>query len=766
MRSDLKKQLWKWRDVLVTIPATTVILLGLRFAGLLQPLELSAYDLFFQWRPSEKTDDRIVIVAIDESDIQKYNSPITDANLAKLLNIIKQQQPRVIGLDIYRDLPVEPGHQELITVFSSTPNLIGIRTVVGTQSGVAAPPILEKLHQVAANDLLPDGDGKIRRVFLSITDKRGKIVESFSASLSERYLKAEKIEPKLLDAKTKKYKFGKSILVPFKANDGGYVSSGAIVSKIEGYKTESYKILSNYRNFPDGFHTVSLTEVLEENIPKDIFRDRLVLIGVTAESSGDYFITPYTSSLFGKSITLTNGVVLHANIASQLISSAIEGRPILQVWSKPIEYLWISIWAIVGGILCWIRRYVKPKNQLKHLLHLPLGTLAILILGSGLTFGSYMAFLQGWWIPVVPSLLALFISAIAVTSYTARSAHRIRQVFGRYLTDEVVANLLETPEGLNLGGDKRKVTLLFSDLRGFSALFENVEPEQGVKAISLYLDVMTEVITKYKGTINEFIGDGIFVMFGAPIQRQDDIQRAVTCAIAMQLAMAEVNTELETMLIPPLQMGIGIHTGEVLAGNIGSQRRAKYTVMGSTVNLASRIESYTVGGQILVSEAVFNEVKEIVRIDAQMRVKPKGFNDAIVMFDIGGINDLFLPEDKEQLVRLVQPISMEWNAIEGKHVKAKRYTGTLSKLSANNAEIRVDLNLEPLTNLQITFIDREQERRMDNVYAKVVEVDFEDLSHCWIRFTAVPADVAEWLFDLRQASMIIPLAYEETELSS
>ncbi|TYQ28621.1 adenylate/guanylate cyclase domain-containing protein [Pseudanabaena sp. UWO311] len=765
---DLKKQLWKWRDVLITVPATTGIILGLRFVGLLQPLELSAYDLFFQLQPPEKTDDRIVIVAIDESDIQKYNSPITDANLAKLLNIIKQQQPRAIGLDIYRDLPVEPGHQELIAVFKSTPNLVGIRKVVGT--GVSASPILEKLNQVAANDLLPDGDGKIRRVFLSLTDKRGKVFESLSASLAEKYLKAEKIEPELLDAKTLKYKFGKAILVPFRANDGGYVSSGATGSKIEdskteGSKTESYKLLANYRNFPDGFRTVSLTQVLEEQIPKDIFRDRLVLIGVTAESSSDYFITPHNNSTFGKSFTVTNGVELHANIASQLISSAIEGRPILQVWSKPMEYLWISVWAIAGGLIYCISRYTKQKNKHKQLLQLPWGTLAILIFGSGLAFCSYIAFLQGWWIPLVPALLALFISAILATSYTARSVHKIRQVFGRYLTDEVVSNLLETPEGLNLGGEKRKVTLLFSDLRGFSALFENVEPEQGVKAISLYLDVMTEVITKYKGTINEFVGDGIFVMFGAPIQRQDDIQRAVTCAIAMQLAMNEVNAELETMQIPALQMGIGIHTGEVLAGNIGSQRRAKYTVMGSNVNLASRIESYTVGGQILVSEAVFNQIKEIVRIDAQMRVKPKGFNDAIVMFDIGSINDLVLPEDKEHLVSLVQPIAMEWNAIEGKHVKAKSYTGNLIKLSANNAEIRVDTTLEPLTNLQITFIDCEKERKMDDVYAKVVEVDLEDLSHGWIRFTAVTSDIAEWLYDLRQNSTMISMSYEETELS-
>ena len=754
MWNNLKKRLWQWRGFIITVPATTGILLGLRFVGLLQPLELDAYDLFFQWRPTEKIDERIVLVAINESDIQKYNSPISDANLAKLLNTIKQQQPRAIGLDIYRDLPVEPGHEELAAVFASTPNLIGIRKVLGSNNGdgVQSSPILEKLGQLAANDLLPDGDGKIRRVLLAIKDKRNKTIPSFSDALAEEYLKVEGIETIALDAKTKKTQLGKAIIVPFKSNDGGYV----------GAEAGGYQILANYRNFQEGFRTVSLTEVLEESIPNNIFRDRLVLIGVTAESSGDYFITPNNRPTLGHPFTPTSGITIHGNIASQLIGSAIDGRPIIQVWTKPIECLWISIWAIVGGLLCWTGRYARSISKPKQI-YLTWETLVIPLIGGALIAGSYIAFIWGWWIPVVPSLLALLGSAIAVTVYTARSVNGIREIFGRYLTDEVVAKLLETPEGLRLGGEKRKVTVLFSDLRGFSALFESVEPERGVRAISLYLDAMTEVIAKYQGTINEFIGDGIFVMFGAPIQREDDTRRAVTCAIAMQLAMTEVNAKLETMQMPALQMGIGLHTGEVLAGNIGSQRRAKYTVMGSTVNLASRIESYSVGGQVLVSEAILHEVKDIVRIDAQMCIQPKGFNKAIDMFDIGGIDDLVLPEDKDTLVQLVRPISIEWKVIESKHIKTKKHTGTLHKLSANNAEIKCDCTVEPLTNLQITFIDSERDRRMDNIYAKVVEVSLEDTYSFWIRFTSVPSDVAEWLYDLRQIATT-PNSYEEIDL--
>jgi adenylate cyclase len=185
--------------------------------------------------------------------------------------------------------------------------------------------------------------------------------------------------------------------------------------------------------------------------------------------------------------------------------------------------------------------------------------------------------------------MALFGSAIAIAGYLVHTATGMRQTFGRYLTDEVVANLLETPEGLQLGGEKRKVTILMSDLRGFSALSERVSPEIAVSVINFYLEVMTEVISQYHGTINELMGDGMLVMFGAPISREDDSQRAIACALAMQLAMDRVNQHNQQLNLPPLEMGIGINTGEVLVGNIGSQKRAKYTVMGSPVNLASRL---------------------------------------------------------------------------------------------------------------------------------------------------------------------------------
>ena len=223
----------------------------------------------------------------------------------------------------------------------------------------------------------------------------------------------------------------------------------------------------------------------------------------------------------------------------------------------------------------------------------------------------------------------------------------IRDTFGRYMTDEVVASLLDSPEGLRLGGEKRQVTMLLSDLRGFTSLSGRLAPEQVVAMLNRYLDTMVEVILQYHGTIDEFVGDAIFVIFGAPVWHEDDTQRAVACAVAMQLAMRAVNEENRRAGLPEVEMGIGVHTGEVVVGNIGSPKRTKYGVVGSHVNLTSRIQSYTIGGQVLISEATRQEVEPLVKISKQMEVEAKGIAEPITLYELrglGGVHNLFLPE--------------------------------------------------------------------------------------------------------------------------
>ena len=188
----------------------------------------------------------------------------------------------------------------------------------------------------------------------------------------------------------------------------------------------------------------------------------------------------------------------------------------------------------------------------------------------------------------------------------------LSETFGRYLSDEIVRQLLETPDGLALGGRKRTLTVMMSDLRGFTALSERMEPQKLIHLLNHYLGEMTDIIGKNGGTIIEFIGDGIMALYGAPVPSNHHAVDAVTAAVEMQAKMTEVNRWNLEQGYPLLEMGIGINTGEVIVGNIGSEKRTKYGVVGSQVNLCGRIESYTVGGEILISPSTRSELPEEV----------------------------------------------------------------------------------------------------------------------------------------------------------
>ncbi len=213
----------------------------------------------------------------------------------------------------------------------------------------------------------------------------------------------------------------------------------------------------------------------------------------------------------------------------------------------------------------------------------------------------------------------------------------IRSVLGRFLTDQVAEQLLEHPEGLNLGGESREVSILMSDLRGFTPMSERSTPAQVVDLLNRYLGRMTPVIEKYGGTIDEFIGDAILVIFGAPLASAEHARQAVACALDMQLAMDEFNAESAALGVPAMEMGIAVNTGEVVVGNIGSATRMKYGVVGSAVNMTARIQSFTLGRQVLISARTLKELEGSARVDGHLRVKVKGVDDPVCIYDIGEI---------------------------------------------------------------------------------------------------------------------------------
>ena len=268
----------------------------------------------------------------------------------------------------------------------------------------------------------------------------------------------------------------------------------------------------------------------------------------------------------------------------------------------------------------------------------------------------------------------------------------IRKTFGRYLSDEIVDNLLATPEGLHLGGEKRKVTVLMSDLRGFSTISERLKPEQVVTLMNNYLSVMTDVITRHQGTIDEFIGDAILTIFGAPVKREDDTARAVACALDMQLAMEPVNRWNAEHGLPDVQMGLGIHTGEVVVGNIGSRKRSKYAVVGAPVNLAARIESYTLGGQVLISEETLDEVRDVASIKGSFEVSPKGVPRVITLHEVdgmGGPYSLSLASRAEQLRPLQAEAPFHYQVEQAKRFGGDAFLGHLLELGTESARARL-----------------------------------------------------------------------------
>ncbi|MDJ1175350.1 CHASE2 domain-containing protein [Roseofilum capinflatum] len=408
----------RWGKVLLTATSMTGAIVAIRLTGVLQPLELSALDQGFRLRPVEARDDRIIIVGINEADIQAIGTwPISDAILTQVLQNIKAQNPTAIGLNLYRNLPVEPGYEQLSTLFRQTPNLIGIEKVVGETDGlaIAPPPVLAELGQISANDFPWDVDGKIRRGFLYLDDTEGNTIFSLGFRLARLYLEQQDILP--ASGEKDQITLGQAKFYPFFQNDGAYIRSN----------DAGYQIILNYRGKPGSFTTISLMDVLENRLPADLMRDRIVLIGSTAKSLKESVLTPYSNEIQGIPQAMA-GVEVNANFTSQLISEAMNGRLPIKTWPDIWEYLWIFAWSIIGAK--WISQWHLIDDIAK--LYVGRTTLTFLISAASVITLSYILFLYGWWIPLIPSFLALTSSALLETSYTLwsnlrKSQHQLQE---------------------------------------------------------------------------------------------------------------------------------------------------------------------------------------------------------------------------------------------------------------------------------------------------------------------------------------------------
>lgn len=304
----------------------------------------------------------------------------------------------------------------------------------------------------------------------------------------------------------------------------------------------------------------------------------------------------------------------------------------------------------------------------------------------------------------------------------------LSETFGRFLSDEIVRQLLDTPDGLMLGGKKRTLTIMMSDLRGFTAMSERMEPQSLITMLNHYLGAMTDVIQRYNGTIIEFIGDGILAIFGAPVASDCHAADAVAAAVAMQMQMRAINVWNQERGFPVLEMGIGINTGDAIVGNIGSEKRTKYGVVGSHVNLCGRIESYTIGGQILISPQTKAMISCGLDIVQELEVYPKGVKGALILSHVTGIGKPYGLscdfETENEPMRSVA-ISVGFKRISDKHCSETVFDGIITQINEKNAILKTQTPIRLFENISLCA-DNE-------VFCKVISIQEQDFL---LRFTA------------------------------
>ncbi|MBT9315941.1 CHASE2 domain-containing protein [Leptothoe spongobia] len=375
--------------------------LAIRHLGGLEKLELAAYDHFISLRPEESIDPRLLIVGVTENDIQKLNQwPLNDQAVDQLLDKLEQYSPRVISLDIMRDVPLEPGRDSLLKRLTASENIITVCKASSQDSlGVPPPPGVTS-NFVGFADLVIDSGGVLRRVLFwmdpptpagGLANQPGHLCSGpdsiFSLSLQTAfyYLAGEDIHPEL-------------------TNQGdlrlGNTTLPQLTSKFSGYQTTDtagYQIMLNYRSARQAAQLVTLEDVLSDRVDPDWIRDRIVFIGYLTPQAGDDFYTPYSQAL--SDAQKMPGVEIHAQSTSQILSAVLDNRSLIWVWPTPFEALWVIAWAGIGSILAW---YIRHPWRL---------SLAVLGVAVGLYVFCFLLMLRGGWIPLVPPVIALGVAA-------------------------------------------------------------------------------------------------------------------------------------------------------------------------------------------------------------------------------------------------------------------------------------------------------------------------------------------------------------------
>jgi adenylate cyclase len=626
--------------------AVALLTIGVQRLGWLERADLALYDQYLSLEPvPAQMDPRVAILAVTEQDIAELGQyPLSDRTIAAALRRLLDDGARVVGIDIHRDLQIEPGSAELAELLRNEDRVFAVY-LFGTrrEQRVPGPAALRDSERLGFNDVLPDGD-TVRRGLLFLDDGHDEVGWSFALRLALAWLAQGGVHPAPAPENPEWLRLGPTTLAPFESDDGGYVDED----------DAGYQMLVDFRYAARGFDTFHLGPLLRGEIDPARIRDRVVIIGVTAESLPDFFHVPIArGAALGKTpngveSTGIHGVELHGHFTSQLIRFGLGESSPLRVLSGMQEALVILLAASLG---CALARLGSA------------GVLVVALLvvgGVGLIFASgAIAFRAGVWLPIAgPGLawLGSFGLVLAWSSSQERAQRAtLMRLFSRHVSSEVADEIWRQRE-LFLGADGRPpsrrlvATILFVDMKGYTANAEKLDPESLMRWVNEFMEPMAELVVRHGGVVDDYFGDGMKANFGVPFARESepeiaaDAQRAVRCALEMGETLTRINASYQARGLPTVAMRIGLNTGAVVAGSLGSADRLKYTVVGDAVVVAQRLESLdgiehdfdTTPCRVLISGETARRLDDAFRLEALGERALKGKDEPSPVYRVLG----------------------------------------------------------------------------------------------------------------------------------
>jgi len=568
--------------VVVTLGIFAVTL-GMREQRWLQGSELLIKDWYVRHASApESARSRVVVVEITEDDIREQGHyPFNDRVLADGLSALVNADARVIGLDIYRDLPIPPGEVLLDALLRRESRILAVRDFADSDAGgIPGPSALLGTGRLGFNDLPHDPDGVVRRGLLFLDNGNGESDDAFALRVAIAALEPDGLRPALDPDNPEWLLLGPTAIPPFAGNDGGYT----------GEDDAGYQFLLDFSGSSGGFDIISFSSLLRGEVEPERLRDRVVLVGTNARSRPGRLLVPLRGRAANETCT---SVELHAYVIDQLIRYGRgESEPIRvlpDVWKSAAVLVIALLGALVGSRV----------RRAPVIVGVVLAGAAIIGFGGAWSYGN------GWWIATFAPGIAWVGSTSIATAWTS-SRERVQraqamQLLSRTVSPEVAEEIwrrrAEFLRAGRLRSQRVTATVLFVDMRGYASHAQNMEPEQLMEWVNGYLEPIADIVRRHGGVVDDYFGDGIKANFGVPIpsrleeEIRSDACHAVDCALDMVAEFDRRNRLNRSRDIPTVGARTGIHTGEVVVGSLGSSDRLKYTSVGDVVVAAQRLES-------------------------------------------------------------------------------------------------------------------------------------------------------------------------------